>query len=43
MHYTYVIRSVTDSKWYTGFTGDLRKNRNGQNILKKQTEAFPLC
>jgi putative endonuclease len=34
MFYTYVIRSVTDSKLYTGFTGDLRKRFNDHNAGK---------
>jgi len=25
MHYTYVLRSKKDFRWYTGYTGDLRK------------------
>ena len=25
MHYTYILKSLKDSKWYTGCSGDLRK------------------
>ncbi len=34
MYYTYVILSTTDGKWYTGFTGDLRKRFNEHNAGK---------
>ena len=30
-YYVYVIRSVKDSRWYTGFTGDLRKRFKEHN------------
>ena len=36
MYYTYVIKSIKDSKWYTGFTHDLRKRfkeHNDQKVL----------
>jgi len=31
MFYVYVIRSTKDRKWYTGFTGDLRKRFKQHN------------
>jgi putative endonuclease len=31
MHYTYVILSMKDGKWYTGSTNDLRKRFNMHN------------
>ena len=31
MHYTYVIQSKKDSKWYTGYTHDLRKRLRKHN------------
>ncbi len=34
MYYTYVILSTRDAKWYTGFTGDLRKRFSEHNAGK---------
>ncbi len=34
MYYTYVIKSKKDSKWYTGFTSDLRKRFSDHNAGK---------
>jgi putative endonuclease len=34
MFYVYVMRSVRDEKFYTGFTGDLRKRFNEHNSGK---------
>lgn len=34
MHYTYVLRSLKDSKWYTGCCKDLRKRFNQHNENK---------
>ena len=31
MFYTYVLRSKKNERWYTGFTGDLRKRFNEHN------------
>ena len=31
MWYVYVIRSVKDKRWYTGFTEDLRKHLSQHN------------
>jgi len=31
MHYTYVLRSQADGKWYTGCTNDLRKRLRQHN------------
>lgn len=30
-YYVYVLRSKKDGRWYTGFTGDLRKRFNQHN------------
>ena len=34
MHYTYVIKSRRDKKWYTGCCGDLRKRFSDHNNNK---------
>lgn len=34
MFYTYVLESKKDSKWYTGYTQDLRKRFNQHNAGK---------
>ncbi len=34
MHYTYVLQSLKDGKWYTGYTDDLRKRFNQHNTGK---------
>jgi putative endonuclease len=34
MHYTYVLKSEKDGKWYTGSTNDLRKRFNEHNSGK---------
>ena len=34
MFYNYVIRRKKNNKWYTGFTGDLRKRFNEHNSNK---------
>ena len=31
MYYTYVLRSKRDSRWYTGYTGDLPKRFRQHN------------
>ncbi len=31
MHYVYVLRSLADKQWYTGYTDDLRKRFNRHN------------
>lgn len=31
MHYTYILRSKKDGKWYTGCTNDLRKRLRQHN------------
>ncbi len=43
-HYVYVVKSVTDGKWYTGCTNDLRK-RMRQHIrgeVRSTAERLPL-
>ena len=46
MHYVYVIRSNKDNKWYTGFTGDLRKrfrqHNDGEVTITKNRGPFKL-
>ena len=46
MIYTYVIQSAKDSRWYTGFTDDLRKrfsqHNNGQVSSTKSRGPFKL-
>ncbi len=37
MFYTYVMQSKKDVKWYTGFTGDLRKRFAAHNAGKVST------
>lgn len=32
MHYTYVLQSEKDKKWYTGCTDDLRKRFKNHNV-----------
>ena len=34
MHYTYVIQSKKDNRWYTGYASDLRKRFNDHNAGK---------
>lgn len=34
MYYTYVLRSKKDSKWYTGYSDDLRKRFSEHNSGK---------
>ncbi len=34
MYYTYVLRSKKDGKWYTGYTGNLRKRFEEHNAGK---------
>lgn len=34
MFYTYLLQSIKDNKWYTGFTNDLRKRFNEHNSAK---------
>lgn len=34
MHYTYVLKSKADGKWYTGCTNDLRKRMRQHNSGK---------
>jgi len=34
MFYTYLLQSLKDKKWYTGFTNDLRKRFNEHNSNK---------
>ena len=31
MYYTYVLRSIKDGKWYTGYASDLRKRFGEHN------------
>src|SRR3989338_7008577 len=46
MHYTYVLRSKADGKWYTGCTNDLRKrlrqHNNGQMAATVKRRPFEL-
>jgi len=46
MHYTYVLQSIKDGRWYTGHTGDLRariddhlKGRVQSSITAAHNEA----
>lgn len=34
IHYTYVLRSKKNGRWYTGYTSDLRKRLNEHNEQK---------
>ena len=44
MFYTYVLRSKKDGKWYTGYSGDLRKrlieHNSAQNFSTKNRGPF---
>ena len=44
MYYTYVLKSKKDNKWYTGYTGDLRKrlteHNDGKSIHTKNRGPF---
>lgn len=46
MHYTYVIKSEKDNKWYTGCTKDLRKrfdlHNQNQVVSTKNRAPFEL-
>ncbi|MDO8514737.1 MAG: GIY-YIG nuclease family protein [bacterium] len=46
MHYTYVLRSKVDGKWYTGCTNDLRKrlrqHNGGQMVATAKRHPFEL-
>ena len=46
MIYTYVIQSIKDSRWYTGFTDDLRKcfsqHNDGKVLSTKGRGPFKL-
>ena len=46
MHYTYVLKSQKDNKWYTGCTGDLQKrfiqHNNNEVISTKGRGPFIL-
>ncbi|OGG54950.1 excinuclease ABC subunit C [Candidatus Kaiserbacteria bacterium RIFCSPHIGHO2_02_FULL_55_25] len=46
MHYTYVLRSKADGKWYTGCTNDLRKrlrqHNSGQMVATAKRRPFEL-
>lgn len=45
-YYVYILLSLKDSKWYTGYTGDLKKrikeHNNGQNYSTKHRRPFKL-
>lgn len=45
-HYTYILRSKKDGKWYTGVTSNLRKrfeeHQNGLNRSTKHRGPFDL-
>ncbi len=46
MFYTYIIQSNKDNKWYTGFTGNLKKrfkdHNNGKVLSTKNRRSFTL-
>jgi len=46
MYYVYVIRSLKDGKWYTGFTGNverrLREHNSGEDKATKSRVPFEL-
>lgn len=45
-YYVYILLSLKDGKWYTGYTGDLKKrikeHNNGQNYSTKHRRPFKL-
>jgi putative endonuclease len=46
MYYTYVLQSKKDSRWYTGYTGDLKnrfiEHNTGRNFSTKDRGPFEL-
>jgi len=46
MWYTYTIKSLKDTKWYTGYTNDLRRrileHNSGKNFSTKNRIPFKL-
>lgn len=44
MHYTYVLRSKVDGRWYTGCTNDLRKRLKQHNsgVMAATAKRHPL-
>jgi len=46
MYYIYVLKSLKDSKWYTGYTDDLQKrileHNKGHNFSTKDRRPFKL-
>lgn len=46
MFYTYVIKSIKDRRWYTGYSGDLRKrfkeHNEGKNFSTKNRGPFEI-
>ena len=46
MHYVYLLESVKDGKWYTGYTDDLQKriseHDRGKNFSTKNRRPFKL-
>lgn len=46
MHYVYLLKSLKDGKWYTGYTNDLKKrilsHNHGKNFSTQNRGPFEL-
>lgn len=46
MFYVYVLQSIKDNKWHTGYTDDLKRrineHNNGKNFSTKHRKPFKL-